>query len=787
MLKNHFVIAWRNLWKNKKYNILNIFGLAIGITCTSLILLWVEDEMGYNKVFPKQDTIYYLPTNQEYEGEWRTFFQSTPGPLANDLKNEIPEIVRAARTLGSNFLFANGDKNMYRFGRYADTDILEIFDLEFLEGSTENALDRPDALIITQKLAHELFGEDEGALNKTIMVNNAELLTITGVIKDLPENVSFGFNWLTPIKPYLSDEARSWANEYGNNFADTFVELSPEADFENTDAKVRAFLPSKIEGSNDYAFLHNIKDWHLRSNFIDGKKKGGRIVLVRLMAIVALLILLIACINFMNLSTARSEKRGKEVGVRKVLGSKKNSLVSQFMTEAVMTSALAGLLSVFLLISLMPHYNQLIGKQLGIALFSSYHGPVLLGVTLVCGILAGWYPALYLSSFRPAQVLKGERKVSGTATLIRKGLVVFQFAISIIFISATIVIYQQIQHIKNRNIGYSKENLLQVRATGNIIKNFDVIKNELIATGTTKNVALSNTNMLFDGNNGSGLKWQGGTDTEDVLISFRFVSADFFETFGLEIVDGRGFGQEVSLDSTNTLITESFAKMMGKGSAIGKTINRWEENYTVIGVVKDYVYGDMYGTSDPVMFFNNKTFASNLYIKLKDGTNLENTLTSVEKILKAHNPGFPVDYGFVDETFNALFRSEQLTGQLSSLFALLAILISCLGLFGLAAYTAEQRKKEIGVRKVLGSSTTSIVQLLSKDFMRLVFLALLIAGPLSWWMMKSWLENYAYRIEMNIWILFLTGISATCIALLTVGFQAMKAARLNPVKSLRTE
>jgi putative ABC transport system permease protein len=787
MFKNYLKIAWRNLWRNKGYSALNIFGLAIGITCASIMLLWVADELSFNSVFLKQDTVYYLPTNQEYEGEWRTFYQSTPGPLAKALKDEVPEIVRAARTYGSELLFTQGDNSLSRFGRYADPDILEIFSLEFEEGPVENALNRPDAIIINQQLAEDLFGKNVNALNKVVQINSTDNYTITGVMKTLPNNVSFGFEWLVPMEPFLVGEDMAWAKEYGNNFADTFVELSPEANFKTTDAKVRAFLPSKMEDSKDYAFLHTIKDWHLRSNFKDGKQEGGNIVFVRLMGLVAMIILLIACINFMNLSTARSEKRANEVGVRKVLGSGKKSLVHQFMAEAIMTAFLAGTVSTILVTLLLPHYNMLIGKQLSLNLLNSYHGVYLLGIILVCGLLAGWYPAFYLSSFKPVDVLKGARRTQGSASFIRKGLVVSQFAISITFIISTIIIYQQIEYVKNRDLGFAKDHLLQLSVTGDMIKNFDAIQNDLIETGKVTHLGLSNSNMLSDGNNGSGLKWQGVTDTEDVLISFRYVSTEFFKTLGLEIIEGRGFSPNVASDSTNTLVTESFAKLMGTGSAIGKIINRYEDNYTVIGVVKDYVYGNMYGSSDPVMFFHNKQYASKLYIKTIKESNLTETLASIKGVLKTHNPAFPFDYQFVDDAFDSKFRSEQLVGRLSLLFALLAILISCMGLFGLAAYTAERRKKEIGVRKVLGSTVSGIVSLLSKDFMGLVLISLLIAGPLAWWAMKNWLEGFAYRIEIDVWVFIIAGVVAIGIALLTVSFQAVKAAIANPVKSLRTE
>ncbi|SDD59008.1 duplicated orphan permease [Pricia antarctica] len=783
MFKNNLKIAWRSLWKNKGYSALNIFGLAIGITCASLILLWVEDEMNFDSVFPKQETVYYLPTNQNYEGEWRTFY-STPGPLAADLKNEIPEIIRSARTSSENFLFTEKENAINRRGRYADTDFLEIFSLNFKEGNAETAFNRPDAIILTQQTAADLFGKNVQVLNQVIRVNNEDNYTVTGVVDDLPETVTFTFEWLVPFERY--SKGVEWMKAYDSNFADTFVELSPEADVASVDAKIRKMIPSKIEQSDTYAFLHSIKDWHLWSKFENGKIVGGQITYVRLFTLIAIIILLIACINFMNLSTARSEKRAKEVGVRKVLGSGKGRLISQFLAEALITAALAAVVSVLLLLILLPQFNIFIEKQLMLRFFDPVHFTSLFGITLICGLLAGWYPAFYLSSFKPVDAVKGAKSKDSSATVIRKGLVVAQFTVSIVFIISTVIVYQQVQHVKSRNLGYDKENLIKMDVNGDMVKNFNPIKADMIASGTVENVALNNSEILSGGNNGSGLQWQGGAKTEDVLISFRYVSSEFLKTAGMEILEGRGFSDDMARDSTNILISESFAQLMGKGSAVGKTVTR-NRPYTVIGVVKDYLYGDMYGTSDPVMYFNNPDFARFMYVRTKPGVAMAKTLTAMEEVMNAYNPAFPFEYEFVDDAFNARFQSEKLVGNLSLIFALLAIIISCLGLFGLSAYTAEQRRKEIGVRKVLGSSVTGIVRLLSQDFMRLVLVAILIAIPFAWWAMHRWLESFSYHIEINLWVFALAGLAAVGIALLTVSFQALKAANANPVKSLRAE
>ncbi|WP_296380903.1 ABC transporter permease [Winogradskyella sp.] len=783
MILNYIKIAFRTLLKNKGYSFLNIFGLAIGITCASLIFLWVEDEVSFNSDFQKQDQVYYVPTHQEYDGEWRTF-NSTPGPLAEAMKTEIPGVVRATRTKQRDFLFTVDDNGINRSGRYVDEDFIEIFSLTFVEGNKNEAFKNPEAIIITKETAEQLFGKNTKVLGKTLRVDNKENFLITGVIDNLSKNVTFPVNWIAPFERY--SRGKEWTNGYGSFFADTFVELSLEADFTATDALVRGLLEKKTDDSNSKAFLHSIKDWHLRDNFENGKQVNGRIVYVRLFTIIALIILLIACINFMNLSTARSEKRANEVGVRKAMGSGRSRLIFQFISEALILAFMATLVSVLLLFILLPQFNLIIDKNLVLGLAKPVHIIVLLGITLVCGIFAGLYPAFYLSSFKPVEVLKGLKVSQGSATFIRKGLVVGQFTISIVFIICTILVYQQIQHVKNRDLGFDKDQLISLNVNGTMIEKFSVIKQDLVNTGAITSVGLNNSGVLDGGNNGSGLEWTGGTNTEDVLIFFRYISSDFLETAGMELAEGRGFSENRTKDSTSVLITESFAKLMGEGSAIGKKVTRGD-TYTVIGVVKDYLYDDMYGQSDPVLFFNYHGEASYMYLKTNPKIATSDMLSKVEAVMKKHNPAFPFEYAFVDETFNAKFKSEQLIGKLSQLFALLAILISCLGLFGLAAYTAEQRSKEIGVRKVLGASVSGIVKLLSKDFLKLVGISILIAIPIAWYAMGNWLQDYAYRIEINWWIFVIAGVVAILIALVTVSFQAIKAAMANPVDSLKTE
>ncbi|MEM9143446.1 MAG: FtsX-like permease family protein, partial [Bacteroidota bacterium] len=627
-----------------------------------------------------------------------------------------------------------------------------------------------------------------------IKINNKHNFTVTGVVADLPNNVTFPFDWLLPFESFgFGQEDVSWMENYASNFAYTFVELAPKANFQQVDAKVRAMIPSKLDAkynkADTYAFLHSIKDWHLRSEFRDGKVVGGEIAFVRLMLWIAAIILTIACINFINLSTAQSEKRGKEVGVRKVLGSHRKGLVSQFMVEALIIAGLASLLSVFLVMLALPFFNTLVEKQLSLQLYRPMHLASLLGITLVCGLLAGWYPSFYLSSFKPAQILKGIRKKKGGSAYIRKGLVITQFTVSLVFIVATLVVYKQVIHAKSRDMGYNKENLVDISVTGDMIPNFDPIKEALMTSGSIENVALSSKRILESGDNSTGLTWQGATDTEDILIRHRYITPNFFETVGLTLMEGHGFNENSAVDSTNTIITQSFAKLMGEGSPIGKTINRWGSTYNVIGVVSDFRYGNVYemNNNKPAMFLNRRDGATQMYVRSRPGKTTSLTLAAIEGVLKKYNPAFPFEYQFEDQLFNARFKGLQVLGILANIFSVLAICIACLGIFGLAAFTAEQRTKEIGIRKVLGASISGIVHMLSKDFLKPVLIAMCIAFPLAYWAMLDWLQDFAYRIDMGWSIFALAGFLVLGIALLTASFHAFGAAMANPVKSLRTE
>ncbi len=810
MLKNFFKTTLRSLSKNKGYSFLNIFGLAIGIACAGLIFLWVEDDLNFDSNNLKKDRLFIVKTNNKVDNGVYTH-SSTPGPLAASLQATIPGVVNTCRVKeeGTSMLFSVGNKSVYASGDYTEPSLFSLFTLPFAEGNASSAFKQLHSIVITEKTAKKLFGDEKNVIGKTMRMDNKQDYMVTGILKDLPENSSLQFEWLAPFQVWYN-ENKEWAHQWNNFGITTYVELKPEANVVAINRQLLNplydFTTQKNESSVStvHEFLFGMNDWHLRNDFANGKPTGsGRIQYVRLFTIIAWIILLIACINFMNLATAGSEKRSKEIGVRKVLGAGKNRLVFQFISEAIFMALLATIVAVFIIILVLPAFNLLVQKNLSSGLTNPIHIIALLLLALTCGLVAGSYPALYLSSFNPVFVLKGIKLKTGSATIIRKGLIVAQFAVSIVLIISTVIIYQQIQHVKSRDLGYNKNNLVQIDAQADVIKSFTSIKQDLLNTGAVENAGLADHETISGGNNTTSINWPGKTPNSNIVISQRLVSQEFMSTAGMHLVEGNDFRPsdlvvlndkhmpKDPLQPMNVIITQSMEELLGNGSAIGKTMERSGNKGTfkliVTGVVKDYVYGDMYGKSAPVIFYDIPQEAKLMYVRIKANSDVEIALAKIGVVMKKDNPAYPFEYKFVDDQFNAQFLSETLISKLSRVFASLAIIISCLGLFGLAAYTAERRTKEIGVRKVLGASVAGIATLLSKDFLKLIALSCVIAFPVAWWMMHSWLQGYEYRITIS-WLIFLiAGAVSILIALATVSFQAIKAAIANPVKSLRTE
>jgi len=796
MLLNYFKTAWRSLKNNKFFSAINILGLAIGISCAALIFLWIENEVHWDDFNTKKDQLYFVRENQKYNSYTATF-SSTPGLLGPAIQAEIPGIANTCRTSeGSRQeLFTIGDKSMYASGLYAEPSIFNMFTLPFVQGDARTAFSELHSMVITEKTAKKFFGaEKDHAIGKTVRVDGKTDYVITGVLKNIPGNASLNFEWVAPFKIFFQNN--KYLRTWGNSSLSTYVELKPGVNPAAINKRLYNFIQQRDPASIARPFLFSMNDWHLRDRFDNGVQTGGgRIEYIRLFSIIAGIILLIACINFMNLSTARSEKRAKEVGVRKTLGAVRRNLIFHFIGEALLMAFLATLVAIVIVLVTLPAFNLLVEAHLSADLSNPVHIISLLAIMLTCGLAAGSYPAMYLSSFDPVEVLKGLKSKNRRVELIRKGLVILQFTASIVLIICTIIVYHQIQRVKSRNLGFNKSNLLQIDVQGDVAKSYSAIKQDLLASGYFAGVALSDHETIYSGNFTGSLAWAGKTTDAQILISQRYVSTGFFKTSGIKMLEGRDLTEKDSAVVNKTIgivITQSLEKLMGKGSALGKKI--WDQGDTsgiaaqVVGVVHDYVYGNMYGKSDPVIFYYGRpASALFMYARLKSQVDVTKSLAAMQSVMKHYNPEYPFKYQFVDDQFNQMLLGEMLISKLSRVFAALAIVISCLGLFGLAAFTAERRIKEIGIRKVFGASVAGIALLLSKDFLKLIGMACLIAFPIAGLVMQRWLQNYQYRVAVKWWTFLVAGAAAIIIALVTIGFQTVKAARANPVKSLKTE
>lgn len=782
MFKNYFIIALRQVRKNKGFSLLNILGLSLGLACSILILLWVQDEVSYNKFHKKYDQLYQVFENHNYNGKIFTF-AATPGLLAASMKEDIPEVKTAARSgWGDRWLFSINDKPVYENGNYVAPEFFDLFSFDFIYGNPENALADKYSLVITERMSKKFFG-DVNPVGKYLKVNDEKNFLISGVVQTPPTNSTLQFDWLASFK--IFEEQNSWWNNWGTNGLQTFVELKPLTSLLDFNKKFKSYIKSKDADASGEPLLLPMKDWRLRSRFEEGKQSGGRIEYVRLFSVIAILLIFIACINFMNLATARSEKRMKEVGVRKVMGAQRGSLMLQFMGESVTMAFLSMVIACILVLIFLPSFNTLVQKKLSIGLEHPMQWLVFGGIALLCGIVAGSYPSVFLSSFKPVSIFRGKQS-GGGLSLVRKGLVVTQFVISIILIVSTVVIYKQISHVKNRQLGFNKDNLLYVTQNGTINKNLEVIEQDLIASGVVAHAASCNQRVMNMGTNTGGFRWQGKDPSKDVLITTEYVSPDYLNTAGMQLAAGRDFRKDGS-DSTNIIINEALANIIGAKDPLNTIIRQDTFAYTVVGVVKDFVYNDMYRKPEPAIIFYSPHATSYVFVRINDKADTEVAIKTISSVFKKHNPGYPFEYNFLDQDFDSRFKSEMLVGKLSRLFAALTILISCLGLFGLAAYTAERRTKEIGIRKVLGASVKNVVALLSADFVKLVLIAILIASPIAWYIMNKWLESYAYRIDIQWWMFVVACSLAIVIAVFTVSLQTIKAAVSNPVKSLRTE
>jgi len=792
MLKNYFKIAWRNLIKDRQFTFLNLVGLSTGLACALLIWLWISDELNMDKYNDNDQQLYQVMQNLKHDGIIETT-ENTAGLLANALAAEMPEIEHATTVVPASWfstkgIISFGNTRLKVGGQFISKDYFNIFNCPFLEGDMRRIVADKHSIAISDELAIKLFRTTQNAIGKTIDWNLNEFdgsYLITGIFKKNPPNASERFDVLFNFD--LFSEKRPFILQWGNSDPRTYIVLKKGTNIDRFNAKIKNFLQSKQKDSGGTLFVRRFSDQYLYAQYKDGVQVGGRIEYVRLFTIIAIFLLVIACINFMNLSTAKASRRIQEVGIKKVVGAGRGTLVLQYLGESVLMSFLSLILAIILIIVFLPAFNSITGKLLTLHLSAQLTFTIIC-ITLITGLIAGSYPALYISGFKPAHVLKGKLKTSVGEVLVRKGLVVFQFALSVIAIIAVITVYRQINYIQSKNLGYNRDNVIDFSiplAMDSVsISNAISFVNEIRNIPGVVSAGSHSHNLIGDHGGISGFEWPGKDPSKDISFANLEMGNGFLETVGIKIKEGRYFSNNENAGK-EIIFNESAIKSMGLKDPVGKTIKFWGMERRIVGVSEDFNFESLYETVKPC-FFQMFPIGPNIIAKIKAGTE-KKTIAQIQKIYASFNKGLPFDYKFLDEEYQALYTSENRVAVLSKYFAGLAILISCLGLFGLAAFTAQRRQKEIGIRKVIGASVGSVIIMLSKDFLKLVVIALLIAFPLVWWVMNDWLNDFAYHIQVSPDIFLIAALSIILITLLTISFQSIKAAMANPVKSLRTE
>ena len=792
MIQEYFRTAWRTLLHNKTYSILNISGLAAGMAVTLLIGLWVHYQYSFDRFLPGYEQVYKAGKRWTTGGE-KHVQMVTPLPLAEALKRDVPGVKYVAAT---DWMKAHGlkvaDKKLYVNGAMAGSDFLKIFQYPLVSGNRNQALQDPYSIVLNESTAKALFGNDDPT-GKMITIDNAHNLKVTGIMKDVPANSTLQFNFLVSFDYYIQiDEGiRAARNNWEQTTSQIYVALEPGVSAEKVQPALQRifskYSPKEYASSKTEVVLQPLKDWHLFSEFKNGVQAGGLIDYVRMFALIGVLVVLIACINFVNLSTARSEKRAKEVGVRKAIGSSRLQLVIQFMFESILTTFCAFILALALLQLTLPAFSSLTNTSLSIPYMSIAFWLLMFAYVMVTALLAGCRPALYLSSFRPVKVLKGKLQVGKAALLPRKVLVVLQFTCSITLIISTIVIYQQIRYGQNRPTGYNTKALVMTDASADIKRNYVALKNDLLASDIVSSVTKSSSPVTDNRNFNSIDHWLGKKGEEGLGVATVGVAdKDYFNTMGMELLKGRNF--EGAGDSMNVIVNEAAIRQMGLKEPLNQLIT-WDGNTQarIIGVAKDAIMGSPFDDARPTLFTFNPGWANVVSYRISPSVSMQSALAKLAPIFSKYNPGLPYLYKFADEDYARKFQFETLIGRLAAVFAILAIFISCLGLFGLSAFTAEQRTKEIGVRKVLGASVAHLWQMLSKEFLVLVLISAVIASTLAIYFLNDWLSQYSHRIVLSPLVFIGVSMAAVIITLLTISFQLIKASITNPVKSLKEE
>ncbi len=793
MFKNYFKTAIRNLVKSKGYSAINIGGLTVGMAVVMLIGLWIWDEFSWDRNFKNYDRIVQVMQNQVFNGEVGSQV-SVPAVMSGEIREKYGSDFKYVLQSSWNFqhTLAIGEKKFLKQGSYFETGVIDMLSLNIVKGNRD-ALKEPYSIVLSSSVATTLFGQED-PINKVVKLDNKYDVKVTAVYEDIPFSSSFReLSYILPWELYLT--ANPWIkkmeNPWGSNFTQTFAMLTDKADVKQVSAKIRDVKFNRVsEDEKKYkarVFLQPMSRWHLYGDFKNGVNTGGRIQYVWLFGMIGLFVLLLACINFMNLSTARSEKRAKEVGVRKAIGSERKHLIVQFFSESFVVVFIALLLSYVLVAALLPFFNDIADKKLSLLWNKPVFWLIGLGVSLITALIAGSYPALYLSSFKPIKVLKGTFRASRLASVPRQVLVVLQFSVSVVLVIFTIVVYKQIQHAKDRAVGYNKESLVFASVSEEIHNKFEALRTELKSNNVIVEMTESTSPAIAVWNSNGGFDWEGRDPSMALDFPNNGVTQEFGKVIGWEIVKGRDFSRDFASDTAAFILNESAVKFIGWKDPIGKIL-KWEgKPYTVVGVIKDMLVESPY---EPIraMLFHVSTRSENIVtLKMNPKLSASAALAKIESAFRKYDPGTSFEFNFIDKQFALKFGEEERIGKLATCFAVLAIFISCLGLFGLASFVAEQRKKEIGIRKVLGASVSNVWGLLSKQFMMLVGISLLVSVPVAYFLMKQWLLSYTYRTGLTWWVFILAGTGAVVITLLTVSFQAIRAATSNPIKSLRSE
>jgi putative ABC transport system permease protein len=787
MIKNYLIIAWRNIARNKLYSIINIGGLAIGMAVSFILLLYVHNEFSFDQFNTNKDNLYQVFRNQPNNGELRTR-PFTPDPLAKTLKQNFPEVANVARANEATDVLVQYKDKAIKFSTIAaDPALLDMFTFSFISGD-HRALSDPSSIVLTQSSARAIFG-DVNPLGQMVKYANKFPLKVSAVIKDHPKNSGFTFkaliSWQTLIvqQPWLKDLGWDYYSYY------TYVLLKPGANPATINPKIKNLIGNYIITDKDVKlFLYPYTRLHLYSEFKNGVNTGGSIEYVRLFFFLAIGILIIACINFMNLSTARSGKRAREVGVRKAIGARRFALVQQFMSESIVMALLAFILALLLMYVLLPAFSTLTGIQLSLPFDNLWAWAAALVVTLLTGLLAGSYPALFLSSFKAVNVLKGQLVSPHATVRPRQVLVVVQFTFAICLILSSIFIYKQISYIKNRPVGYNRDGLVEMPLDGSMYNKFERFRTDAINIGAITDATKTSSKITFNDSFAWNVVWPGQVAGED-KITFDNMTATyhFINTYGLTLTQGRDFSIGRPGDSTAIILNEASVKVMRLKDPIGQQIKWMGVNSTVIGVVKNFVWGSPYEPVKPAIINFSKDWANSIGLRLNPNAPVSQSLAKLQEVYKKYNPAYPFEYSFTDENFRQKFNNEKLLGTMSAGFTCLAIIISCLGLFGLASFSADQRRKEIGIRKILGASISSLWFNLSREFAKLVLISFAIGAIISWYSIGFWLSKYTYHTSLGIWVFAATMVLSLLICFVTVSWQAIKAAVANPVKSLRNE